>query len=493
MEKSMQDEKPKNTALFRFLRQPQSFSQAGDQGYLLGLRGFFTLSSFIWVFLTTFAPVCVKDAANRKGPFWQEVLRDIFSVLFWNQSLIYSFFIILSARTVGIPFLLSSSKIVVASAVLRRGLRLWFPVAVSLAVVKIFSSTIGTGYIDDFKSSTGNVSFDTPYSIPNALAYFNSVFNIFWTTSKFFEQAGNTAFPSQTLWIVNVIYAQSYTVYMTMVIIPYTRNSWRVKAYIAFIITAWWVQSWAWYTITGLLFADVVMNMNFKERSQRGIKIWRNIRCPLWVPATVLILAGLIMQYLWTVWRPQYANKELVAHTGLYYTGGLNTSPNIVEPQARDDIYLVVLGFFLLLESSDFLQKAFQNPLFLYLGRRSLSKSCTSLLPLFFPWHRIPTASHHASPLLPFLSLPSPPPPYSLTLTLPLTGWFLTQSIIIYTAGIKLHQNLTLTHNVPDSGATAVCFLVCLPTLVFFAESFYRLVDWPSCILAGVVFDWIRE
>ncbi len=489
----MQDEKPKNTALSRFLRQPQSFSQAGDQGYLLGLRGFFTLSSFIWVFLTTFAPVCVKDAANREGPLWQEVLRDTFSVLFWNQSLIYSFFIILSARTVGIPFLLSSSKIVVASAVLRRGLRLWFPVAVSLAVVKIFSSTIGTGYIDDFKSSTGNVSFDTPYSIPNALAYFNSVFNIFWTTSKFFEQAGNIAFPSQTLWIVNVIYAQSYTVYMTMVIIPYTRNSWRVKAYIAFIITAWWVQSWAWYTITGLLFADVVMNMNFKERSHRGIKIWRNIRCPLWVPATVLILAGLVMQYLWTVWRPQYANKELVAHTGLYYTGGLNTSPNLVEPQARDDIYLVVLGFFLLLESSDFLQKAFQNPLFLYLGRRSLSKSCTSLLPLFFPWHRIPTASHHASPLLPFPSLPSPPPPYSLTLTLPLTGWFLTQSIIIYTAGIKLHQNLTLTHNVPDSGATAVCFLVCLPTLVFFAESFYRLVDWPSCILAGVVFDWIRE
>ncbi|KAL2008172.1 hypothetical protein VTN00DRAFT_8154 [Thermoascus crustaceus] len=38
-----------------------------------------------------------------------------------------------------------------------------------------------------------------------------------------------------------------------MLIIPYTRNSWRVKGSILFIVTAWWVQSWAWYSVTGLI------------------------------------------------------------------------------------------------------------------------------------------------------------------------------------------------------------------------------------------------
>lgn len=60
---------------------------------------------------------------------------------------------------------------------------------------------------------------------------------------------------------------------MTMVIIPYTRPSWRVKAALFFIITAWWVQSWAWYSITGLFLADMTTNMDFKAKSRRGIKV----------------------------------------------------------------------------------------------------------------------------------------------------------------------------------------------------------------------------
>ena len=54
---------------------------------------------------------------------------------------------------------------------------------------------------------------------------------------------------------------------MTQVIIPYTRSSWRVKAYLVFILTAFWVQSWAWFSITGLLIADVVHNMDFKAKA----------------------------------------------------------------------------------------------------------------------------------------------------------------------------------------------------------------------------------
>ena len=162
---------------------------------------------------------------------------------------------------------------------------------------------------------------------------------------------------------------------MTMVIIPYTRNSWRIHAYIGFILTAWWVQSWAWFSITGLLLADMVMIMHYKERARHGIKIWKTSKyCPTWVPCMLLMSAGLIMQFLSTAWRPQNENKELVAHTGLYYSGGLNTRVSPKEPQARDEDYLLHLGFFLLMEYSDFVQRILRNRLFLYLGKRSLSK-----------------------------------------------------------------------------------------------------------------------
>lgn len=344
--------------------------------HLLGLRGFLVIQSFLWAFLQTFVPVAVKDSANTSGRTYEKMLRQSMSVLFWNDSLIYSSIIFLSARTICIPYLVDPGKTVAASAIFRRGLRLWFPTAVSLAIVKILSSTIGTSHIDDYKRETGNISISVPYSIPNALAYFNSVFNLFWTHSNnnTFNQAGNTAFPSQTLWIINVVYAQSSTVYLTMLITPYTRDAWRVKAYLGFILSAWWVQSWAWYTISGLLLTDAVINMQYAEKVKRGIKIWGSMRCPVWIASLVLMAAGLVMQYLWTDWRPQYKDKELLAHARLYHSDDLNTALNSKEPQAREDNYLIIIGFHILLESSTLLQTIFQNPIFVYLGRRSLSK-----------------------------------------------------------------------------------------------------------------------
>jgi hypothetical protein len=92
-------------------------------------------------------------------------------------------------------------------------------------------------HIAYFVLKTGNASIATPYCLPTALSYLNGVFNLFWTTSKFEQQAGNTAVPSQTIWIVALIYSRSYTVLITMVILPYTRAAWRVKAYLCFIFT----------------------------------------------------------------------------------------------------------------------------------------------------------------------------------------------------------------------------------------------------------------
>jgi hypothetical protein len=80
------------------------------------------------------------------------------------------------------------------------------------------------------------------------------------------------------------------------------------------------------------------------------------------------------MQYIWAAWRPEYRNEEIVAHGGLYYTGGLNEDFDVKQPQARDDNYLILVGLFFFVETSDLLQWALANPLFVYLGRRSLSE-----------------------------------------------------------------------------------------------------------------------
>ncbi|KAI9700104.1 MAG: hypothetical protein M1836_002638 [Candelina mexicana] len=428
-----------NIDLFR-----QRCSLISEQQYLLGVRGLLVIETYLWVFLQTFLPTSLKNSENVSGPHYQVVLRKSFSVLFWNERLIYSSIILLSARTICIPFLKDPTRTSIASALFRRGIRLWFPTAAALAIVKLIFSQTGLDYIDLFRTHTSNISIATPYNIPNALAYFNSVFNLFWMTRDFFSQSGSTAFPSQTLWIVNVVYQQSYTIYMTMVIVPFTRNPWRVKAFLLFILTAWWVQSWAWYSITGLLIADMVMNMNFKAKSNRGLRIWKTRRCSSWVPYSLLIAAGLVMQFVWANIAPQSEDYELRGHGGLYYTSGLNRAFDTKQPQARVDNYLLLLGCFLFLESFDFLQMVFSNRVLRYLG-----------------------------------------------------SYFLMQSIIIYTAGIKLYLHLALPipgsqYTPTDPVKVGVCFIVLLPMIALGAEIFHRLVDHPSKVLAHMAFDWIR-
>ncbi|KAF1988520.1 hypothetical protein K402DRAFT_351716 [Aulographum hederae CBS 113979] len=413
--------------------------------HLLGLRGFLVIQSFIWVFLQTFAPTAVKDCANTDGPGVELALRKTLSVLFWNGSLIYSAIIFLSARTICLPFLRQPTSLNLANTIFRRGIRLWIPTAVSLALVTLIFSQTGVSYIDDFKTRTGNISLETPYQLKSGLVYLNAVFNLFWTTHEYATQAGATAFPSGTLWTVNLVFMQSYTVYMAMVIIPHTLPQWRLKAAIVFILTAWWVQSWAWFSISGLLLTDVLKNMAFRERSATGIPIWKiERRIPTWILYAVVLIAGVIMEYLWTAWRPELADKELIAHTGLYNSGGLNTGFDERQPQARIDNYLIIVGFFLLLETSEWLQWIFANPLFVFLGRRSLS-------------------------------------------------YFLVQSIIVSTAGIKMYIHMTASSGASNGGTVVACLVMCTAFLPVAGEIFYRAIERPTELLAHLLFKWVRE
>nr|POE65012.1 hypothetical protein CFP56_34680 [Quercus suber] len=419
--------------------EPTLSEHDSTQDYLIGLRGVLAIMSFLWVFMQTFVPAAVAHSANDTGPDYQIALRKSLSVLFWNDSMIYSSFIFLSARTICLPFLLDSTKLTLASCVFRRGLRLWFPTAATLIVVYIvFTKTLGTDYLYAFANSTNNASMHADiYRLPNSLANFNAIFQIFWISHIFSYQGGSWAFPTQTLWMVSVIYQQSYTVYMTMVIVPYTRKSWRLWGAAVFIITAWWVYSWAWFSISGLLIADAVVNMDLKAKCQAH-------RLPVMIAAAVMMVAGYFMCFYWVDVRPDLQYEEIDYHTGLYNSGGLYSN-DITAPLLRADNYLVICGFHLFLESTDFLQMIFRNPALVFIGKRSFS-------------------------------------------------YFLLQSIIVYTVGIKLATSMmsdgTLEHYAAGSG---VAFIVSLLVTVSAGELFYWIFDVPSQKVGRFLFTWIRE
>jgi hypothetical protein len=131
--------------------------------------------------------------------------------------------------------------------------------------------------------------------------------------------------------------------------------------------------------------------MSFLKSSKAGIPLgwifpdtarfrrYRNFGVPSWILYAVFVAAGLLMRYLWTAWRPDLENDELRIHTGLYYNGGLNDTTKPGQPLARDDNYLVLLGFFLFVDSVEWLQRVFQIPFFMYLGKRSFSKFSRSM------------------------------------------------------------------------------------------------------------------
>ncbi|KAJ9314231.1 hypothetical protein DTO271D3_5460 [Paecilomyces variotii] len=418
-----------------------------EQPYLLGFRGILVIETFLWTFLRTFAPTTVYVSADPNGPFSYQIVRKIFSVLFWNEYFLYGAIIFLSARSIAIPFIRNPKAERAAMSMMCRGITLWFPVAVSVAIATLAFAIGGTEYIADFKTRTSNHTTAVPYVIPNAFAYFNSVFNMFWTTRDYNIQAASTAFPTGTLWVICAVYMQSYTVYMTMLIIPYTRNKWRVQGAFVFVLCAWWCQSWAWFTISGLILADMVMNMNFKERAQRGIPVWTRangsrICIPVFVPAGLCLIGGLLMQYLWVAYRPDLFDKEWLVHTDPYYTASLNFQYATRHTQARDDAYLMVIGIFLFLESYDILQRIFSNGFLVALGKRSLS-------------------------------------------------YFLVQSNMMYIVGIRVFESLYTKHHISFGGSNMVALITCLVVTIPLAELFYRLVELPSKHLAHKFYEFI--
>lgn len=246
------------------------------------------------------------------------------------------------------------------------------------------------------------------------------------------------------LWIVPIVYQQSFTVYMVMLMFPYMTKDSRVWGLVAFIVCAWWVESWAWYSLTGLLFAEIVINMNFIEYAKSGVALPKTQKrlSYYWV-AGFFLAVGIILKYVYEDAFPNAINDELIVHTPIY-GGGLNRNYDINQPHQRVSSWFVIVGALLFIELNVFAQKLLANPVSRYFGRISF-------------------------------------------------GWFLTQSSIIYTIGLQLNLRLQYIDHWTPPLAQFVTFLACLVSTIVVADLFTRLVDNPSKSLADWLFAWIRR
>jgi len=383
---------------------------------------------------------------SENSPHYQVLLRKILSPLLWDESFIFCFFILLSARTVAIPFLRNVSSATYARSLISRPIRMGIPLAIGLALSCIIFSTINTQYLEDFARLNGNPYLRAPEKPASALACFNSIWDLLWVTRDYSLQMGNLAFPSWTLWVPSAIYLQSYTVYIFMVVLPYSRPSWHVTGLLMFAFGSWWFNSWGWYSATGLFLADIAVNPPLRTAFFRG---WSNergsVRMPYWALGMVFLGIGTGLKYMWTAALPQdFWNGEAHAHPARYLGGSSFGYSDGTQPYPRMDNWLVIVGLMLLIEYSELAQKILGSKPFKLVGRRALS-------------------------------------------------YYLVSTLLMYTAGIKIYLLCNQSAGLTSASAKAAAFFVVLPCSIIGGEIFHWAFDKPAVWLGHAVFDWTRK
>lgn len=179
--------------------------------YITGLKGTLVIQSFVWTFFITFIPTLASPTVGFQatpGPVYQNILREVLSVPLWNYSFIYNFFVILSMRTIPVTFLQNPTGQTYAASVIRRIVRMVLLICIASGMATGIFSAIGVDFINDFKTRLPNRSIETPTPPYNGVAAANSLFQLFWITGDFFDQAANRFWPTATLWVPSIIYFQ---------------------------------------------------------------------------------------------------------------------------------------------------------------------------------------------------------------------------------------------------------------------------------------------
>lgn len=344
---------------------------------LHGLRGILALCSIFAVFFQTFVPALVWKDVDA-APY-QNVLRIMFSPFLWDESLICSFFLVLSGHSIALRFLGNPLPHAFAGSVVRRVIRMMLAVGLASGIASAVFSGIGVQHVESFKEALSNENIVAPRMPENGLVAMNAIFNIFWAVRDYYSQAANSFWPTQTLWNLSLIFSQSWTTYFLMVILPYTRPGWHFEALALFALGSFWMCSWGWYHAAALLLADYTTNPRLRARLDEGLTLRRqwDYKLPYPVAAGAMVIAGFGMKLTWAA-LPQFRAKELVLHPHLHLSEKVNTENFAASnPYPRVDNFLVVIGILTLTETSVLLKRGLSSKLLVMLGRRSLSECLT--------------------------------------------------------------------------------------------------------------------
>jgi len=346
--------------------------------YLYGLRGILATCGIATIFFQTFVPgLAWKDSEN---PAYQNVLRIVFSPVFWDEHLLSSFFFILSGYAIALRFLSDPKPSSFAGSIVRRVVRLVVAVGLASGISSGVFAGIGTTYIDRFIEIEQNNHISAPQVPENGLVALNSIFNMYWAVTDYYNQAANAFWPTQTVWNLSLIFCQSWTTYFLMVILPYTRPGWHTGALSLFALGSFWVCSWGWFSAAALLIADYTTNSQLRLRLEEGITVNKKLdwKLPYPLVAAAMIIAGFSMKFTWAA-LPQFYNKELVLRPFLHLSERTNISEYAASgPYARIDNFLVILGILLLTETCIPVKSWLSSRPLVVLGKRSLSKSSIS-------------------------------------------------------------------------------------------------------------------
>ncbi|CBQ69175.1 conserved hypothetical protein [Sporisorium reilianum SRZ2] len=360
-------------------------TRAQRLSYLEGVRGVLGMQVLVWTFFRLFAPAVVADrdvdgvypaAFLERAPAWQSILRKVLSPLLFDGELQAAFFVILSGRASLQTFIERRQAITLAGAAFKRPFRFILPMALTLALVSLVIAVNGFRYAPQLSSSLANQLAQPPAQWNSALEYFNSLL-FFFSTPFYFKTARATTFiaPSGTLWIVPVLFQQTYVLIVLAFALPYTVLRYKNLGMLLLVLTTAWVGRFSWYTLTGLLLAE--WSTVYLQLLPQGKRIPVNRAgtrsIPAVLPGALMLGAGVVLKYLWIAALPGAANREVVAHVD-GNTGRLNYA---TDPAAtaypRYDNWLLATGALYLLELSPRAQRVFAAKPLVYVARWAFS------------------------------------------------------------------------------------------------------------------------
>lgn len=296
--------------------------------------------------------------------------------------------------------------------------------------------------------------------------------------------------------------------YTISYLLPFTRTKWKFIGLFVFLLLAWWVGSWSWYTVTGkhthrqnfinvyspraymwpirlalaagLTLAELAVAYDLAELSKHAIPIPMpkrllksgRMHIPSWAPPALLLALGTTFKYLWEDKFPQDRDDNIVWHAN-QSTGGFNTGFNLSEQHyPRLDDWFFAAGAMFLIEMSSKVRRVLDNPVFRQLGRLSFRTCAVSI-----PAHDRPTSC-----VLTFFLLP-----------LVRTALYLLSGIIFLSLGTLIHNHLVHSQGwTNEANVLAAVFFAVVPVALVSAEIFQRIVEEPSFISARFGFNWLR-